>query len=373
MTIVIPAVLQKTHSYNEAKVRYQVIDPIMRKLGYDDGGETYIELEEELAYPYFHIGHKSKKKDLPLGFPDYRAGLKGRRGSFVVEAKAAKVGISAEDVEQAHSYAAHALVGANYFVLCDGNTFVVYETLSGPNSSPIINIPLTEIDARFHEIENILAPESLAKNCQVSYDLNLKLCEGLRSSAELRSGEYEIDEWSFHIYQNGIDKTEDFKKCAPQFQDIDVQMNQLRSDFNLKIEEGTLQRDRTGRISAHVSFMGATKNNLSAMKQLGINTLTFATKDEFLSLDRTQPTVFETTADFSLEHGTMFPQLLGSAVPIDTDLEGDTHTVAYLFKEADAVLGDYISTAVYRVPQLASLGLKLELKFQGRILIRLAP
>jgi hypothetical protein len=131
-------------AYNEAEVRFHFIDPLMRKLGYPERDDVYFKLEEKLEYPYFHIGHKSKKKDQPLGFPDYRAGLKGRRGSFIVEAKAAKVGLSMHDVEQAHSYAAHAQVGANYFVLCDGIQFAIYETLSGPDKAPLVEMQVSE-------------------------------------------------------------------------------------------------------------------------------------------------------------------------------------------------------------------------------------
>lgn len=176
MQVITDAAMAAAPHYNEAEVRFHVLDPVMRILGYHDAVDAYLILEEKLEYPYLHIGRRSKK-DLPLGFADYRAGIKGARGSFVVEAKAGKIPITAKEVEQAHSYAAHAQVGASYFVLCNGSVLNVYETLSGPHTDPIVELPLSDLNARFHELENILSPSSLERNCRVAYDKKLKLAE----------------------------------------------------------------------------------------------------------------------------------------------------------------------------------------------------
>ena len=127
------------------EIRFHVIDPVIRMLGYPDVENTYLNLEEKLEYPYVHIGRRSKR-DVPLGYPDYRAGVKGARGSFVVEAKAGSVPIGKKEVEQAHSYAAHSQVGANYFVLGNGSEILVYETLSGPDAAPIVGLPLEALN-----------------------------------------------------------------------------------------------------------------------------------------------------------------------------------------------------------------------------------
>ena len=145
MQIIADDIVEVASNYNETEVRFHIIDPILRRLGYPGDDSVYLNLEEKLEYPYVHIGRRSKK-DLPLGFPDYRAGLKGARGSFVVEAKAGNVQIGPQHVEQAHSYAAHAQVGANYFVLCNGKVFSVYQTLSGPDFAPIARGPIYLFD-----------------------------------------------------------------------------------------------------------------------------------------------------------------------------------------------------------------------------------
>ena len=99
MTIVSLRVLSEYKRYNEAEVRFNIIDPIIRKLGYPDADNTYLKLEQQLEYPYYHIGHRSRK-DIPIGRADYLVGIHGRKGSFIVEAKAPSEGISLGPVDE---------------------------------------------------------------------------------------------------------------------------------------------------------------------------------------------------------------------------------------------------------------------------------
>lgn len=363
--------LEASKSYNEAEIRLHIIDPILRNLGYLTGDGVYLKLEEKLDYPYFHIGHKSKKKDLPLGYSDYRAGLKGRRGSFIVEAKSGNTSITKKDVEQAHSYAAHAQVGANYFVLCGGFEICVYETLSGPEAAPIIYIPMTQINDRFHELENVLSPLSLAKNCAVEYDLDLKLCEGLASSVQVRSGEYDMSYWAYRIFINGTDCTEFIKTAWPALAEVDRQLAMIQNEFELKIADGLTERDPDGRINAHIHFSGVTKNNLEAMRLLGIEKMTFSTNEKFLSVDPSNPTIFESTSDFSLAKGTMVPPLFGDAVSADTDMTGDIFVAARMHKDEDSIVGEYVALANYwlNLPDVGDV--TVELDVAGRFSLRL--
>ncbi|MDP2731553.1 MAG: type I restriction enzyme HsdR N-terminal domain-containing protein [Hoeflea sp.] len=250
--------------YNEAEIRFHIIDPIIRILGYPGEDNVYLNLEEKLEYPYLHIGRRSKK-DLPLGFPDYRAGLKGARGSFITEAKAGNIPITSREVEQAHSYAAHAQVGANYFVLFNGSAVYVYETLSGSTAAPLAQIPLSELNERFYELENILAPASLAKNCQVKHDTKLKLADGLGSSVKIRSGHYLMSDYEYRIMVNGQDCTELLRQSVPQFAIMDQQLELLKTSFELRVSGGFAERGTDGRITAHVEFTGATVHNHQAM------------------------------------------------------------------------------------------------------------
>lgn len=311
-----------------------------------------------------NYGRRSKK-DVPLGFPDYRAGLKGARGSFTVEAKAGNVPINSKEVEQAHSYAAHAQVGANYFVLCNGSAIAVYQTLSGSDASPIANIPLDEVNERFHELENILAPANLARNCQIKHDTKLKLAEGLGSSVHIRSGHYLMSEYEYRILMSGEDRTEQFRQLLPQLSNIDQQLELLKTSFELRVSGGVAERGEDGRITAHVEFTGATIHNHQAMMILGITEATFATADKFVSIEPDIPTVLESLTDFTVSRGTMVPQLFGGLVTMEGDIVGNMFIKAAMHYKDGKMKGQYISFSDQEFSVPGGLPLRLELDVAG--------
>ena len=147
---------------NEAEVRYNVLDPLLRELGYRGGADngTYHHLESQLQTPFYHIGRASKK-DFPISSLDYLCGLKGRRGSFVVEAKSYDHDITDEDVGQAHSYAAHSSVAANLIVVCNGKELRIFETIL-PHSrlSPCLQFRVLRLREDFTKSKIFLAPSS---------------------------------------------------------------------------------------------------------------------------------------------------------------------------------------------------------------------
>lgn len=367
MEVIKQSSLTLARSYNEAEVRFHIVDPILRKLGYADrDDDVYLYLEEKLEYPFIHIGGRSKK-DLPLGFPDYRAGLKGARGSFIVEAKAGLIPITKLEVEQAHSYAAHAQVGANYFVLCNGIEICVYETLSGPTPPPLAVIRLHEVNSRFHELENILEPGMLARNCKITYDSKLRLCNGLGSSVRFRDGVYDIASYAFRFTVNGRDCTEAFKSSNPQIALLDQQLEFLRSEFELRVLDGSAERDAEGRISLHAQFQGVTKNNLYAMRLLNLDRLSLATNEEFISRDARIPTVFEATNYFQLEKGTMLPQLFGAMLPLEANLKGEIFVRADMYICKDTIHGEYLALTNHRLGSPTAEQVEIELALAGRL------
>lgn len=362
MDIISSSSAAEASNYNETEVRFHILDPIVRALGYPGKNNVYLNLEEKLEYPYVHIGRRSKK-DLPLGFPDYRAGLKGARGSFVIEAKAGNVKITSREIEQAHSYAAHAQVGANYFVLCNGEEIVIFETLSGHSAEPLVQMPLLEVNQRFHEIQNILSPESLAKNCTIEYDNKLRLCEGLGSSVRIRGGEYKVSDYGYRIFFNGADQTDTLKPLLPQLGELDAQFKLLQDDFELRISDGIAERDDDGRITASVQFAGVTKGNAAAMKLLGIDQMSFVTRDKFLSCSSTEPTMFETIKDFGVQKGAILPQFLGPAVQMEADLDAQVQVRAAMYVNDNSINGEYLAISLYKadIPLMGQFEVVLEL------------
>ena len=351
-------------NYNEASIRFHVIDPILRLLGYPDSEDTYLFLEEKLDYPYIHVGRRSKK-DLPLGFADYRAGIKGARGSFIVEAKSGAVQISEIEIEQAHSYAAHAQVSANYFVLCNGASFQVYETLSGPKADPIVDLPLSDVNSRFHEIDNILSPDALRRNCKVHYDTGLKLAQGLGSSVRVRSGKYDVVDYKLRVIVDGQDHAELVRKTTPQFSAIEDQIELFKSSFVMRVATGFAERDADGRIVAHVEFDGATVQNHQAMVIMGIDEATFVTSDKFISIDPSNPTISESIKDFTVSRGTSVPQLFGGSTVMEGDVEGDLYIRIAMFFQNNTLLGEYISFSKQQFSMPGLMPFELELEFVG--------
>jgi len=369
MDVIKSAAIEAGPHYNEASVRFHIIDPLIRQLGYLDHESTYLKLEEKLEYPYIHIGHRSKR-DVPLGFPDYRAGLKGARGSFIVETKPGSTPITKREVEQAHSYAAHAQVGANYFVLSNGVGLRVYETLSGSGADPILTIPISQLNSRYHEIENILSPANLAKHCKVEYDRKLKLCDGLGSTASIRSGAYKMSDCEYRMLVNGEDQTELFRAHAPQIVQMDQQMELLKSVFELRVEEGTAWRDEDGLITAHVRLGGATVPNLEAMRLMGIDEIWLRTSDESLSTDANCPTIFEATNNFSVPKGAIMPLLLGGMGEVDSDLEGGLFLSVAMHFDGKEMLGQYRSFSDFDVKLPFAATFKVEMDITGTFVLR---
>lgn len=364
MKIIAEAAIGACEKYNETEIRFHILDPLIRHLGYPETDDVYLNLEEKLDYPYVHVGRRSKK-DLPIGFPDYRAGIKGARGSFIVEAKAGPVPITSKEVEQAHSYAAHAQVGANYFVLCNGSVLQVYETLSGPSSVPLVDVPINEINQRIYQIENILSPHNLAKNCRVSHDLGLKLADGLGSSVVIRSGRYLLSDYEYRIIAGGQDCTEMARQNIPQLAETDKQLDLMKTAFEPKVAGGIAERDENGKILAHVNFEGATIHNHEAMMILGITEASFATADEFVSTNPASPTIFETLKDFGVSKGTVMPELFGGSVKMEGDLVGDMFIKAAMVFLDGKIAGEYLSLSNHQMNIPGFPPILVEMDFSG--------
>lgn len=344
MEIIHKEYINRAKTYNEAAIRRFIIDPILTKLGYPDPNleNTYLEVEEKLEFPYkYSIGRKSKK-DLPIGFPDYRAGLKGRRGSFIVEAKAGNIPIDINAIEQAHSYAAHSRVGANYFFICNGEEIKLYETLSGHGANPIVEIKLQEIEDKFYLLENILSPNNLAKICSIEYDKDLKLFEGGKSNIRILSGIYKLDDYNYSIFLNGEENTEAIKRVNPQFLQMERELNLLRDTMDLIISGGFIKRDDSGKIYSDIKFRGITRGNENSMRILNINEMKFTTSEKFISTDKDNRTVFETNKDFNLIKGTELNNMHQGSRIIESNMRSSTFIKSDLYVENNKVIGNYV-------------------------------
>lgn len=364
MNVISETAITSAPHYNEASVRFHILNPIIQSLGYPETEDTYLHLEEQLEYPYIHIGRRSKR-DVPMGFADYRAGVKGARGSFIIEAKAGDVPITQKEIEQAHSYAAHAQVGANYFVLANGSEVLVFETLSGPQAVPILEIPLVDLNKRFHELENILAPSSLSRNCRVKYDTKLKLADGLGSFIRVRSGRYLLSEHDVRIIVNGQDCTQLVRQSVPQFSIMEDQLELMKSAFEMQVSDGIAERDTEGKIVARVEFWGVTVHNQAAMAIMGIDKASFATSDQFLSTDPSCPSIFESQTDFKVARGTALPELFGGNVEMAGDVLGNMFIRVAMHYADGTIAGQYVAFSDQEVSIPGQIPFVLEMDLAG--------
>lgn len=143
--------------FKEDAVREELINPILKLLGYKSYGHNRIIFSKQLSHPFVQIGSKKRKINI---VPDYLFEIDGKY-SWVLDAKAPNENItSGENVEQVYSYAIHPEIRANIFALCNGKELVVFTIDS---SEPILFLKLEEIDIHLDEIQKLLSPDKFVE------------------------------------------------------------------------------------------------------------------------------------------------------------------------------------------------------------------
>jgi hypothetical protein len=133
--------------FSEADVRAEVIDPIVRALGYEK--QTYFSLDREK-----HL--KVMNKDL---FIDYSMTLM-QENFWVIEAKKVKrkaLRFTDAEVLQALRYAAHPEINAALVVLCDGRILHVFDREESL-IAPILAIEIKNLVRDFDKLRAMLSP-----------------------------------------------------------------------------------------------------------------------------------------------------------------------------------------------------------------------
>jgi len=151
---------------NEASVRAEIVDPILRNLGFSD--------ENILRDKTYHMRVGSTKKTIDLR-PDYL--LKVENGfALALDAKAPKENVFDRDhVLQVYSYAVHPEIRSKYFALCNGIEFACYRTADFSISAtdmekPELHFHIREIDKYWPELQKTLSPNSFQTRKTTAYD-----------------------------------------------------------------------------------------------------------------------------------------------------------------------------------------------------------
>jgi len=134
-------------TYSEEDVRAEIIDPVIRALGY--AKETYFSTQREK-----HL--KVADGDL---FIDYRMTL-WSQAFWLIEAKKVKrksLKFTSAELQQALLYAVHPEIDAALIVLCDGRVFEVYDRDESV-TQPAARVEVKKLREQFHVLQALLGP-----------------------------------------------------------------------------------------------------------------------------------------------------------------------------------------------------------------------
>jgi Type I restriction enzyme R protein N terminus (HSDR_N) len=286
----------------EADVRAEIIDVIIARLGYKYSETHYVLREKQLKYPSSQIGHRSRK-DMPIGNADYICGVDGRRGSFAIEAKRGNVPIKKDDIIQAHSYAAHSEVGANFFILCNGHVLQIFDTLDGLVSGPVLEICNEKYESEFYKIEALIEPKNLERHSKRNYEITKPIYHNSRASLDIKNGWVSYSDVGYKILGQPQGEFEKFLARNGTLETFQAQVKTIK-ERRQPIISGKITRDEAGRISAHVEFDSADDLLAKNLRSMDIAELTFFTDSEQISTDQDRPSLFESLSEKSIPVGT---------------------------------------------------------------------
>ncbi|GEP52789.1 hypothetical protein FNO01nite_34610 [Flavobacterium noncentrifugens] len=157
--------------FKEDSVREEIIFPIIKGLGYSPSKPFQIIRSRKLIHPYVSIG--SQRKLIHI-IPDYVFEINGKPG-WILDAKSpSESTINSANVEQAYSYAIHSEIRVNYFALCNGTYFTLYNI---SKEKPLLHFPIRAIPGYWNQIQEILKPQNVFKDAEkiIKKDLGLHL------------------------------------------------------------------------------------------------------------------------------------------------------------------------------------------------------
>jgi len=141
--------------FKEESVREELIAPLIRDLGYSNSGHTQVIRNHGLKHPFVSIG--SSRKNITV-IPDYLMQV-NEKPAWVLEAKSPTEEITdIKHIEQTYSYAIHPEIRVNYFSLCNGRHFALYN-ISRPK--PLFYFSLRAIDLYRGMLKELLAPTNV--------------------------------------------------------------------------------------------------------------------------------------------------------------------------------------------------------------------
>lgn len=328
---------------NEDDVAGELVRPLCRALGYKQGSEVAnLRSQFSLQYDRLFLGHKDAKKDPVLrGRPDFVCEVVSH-ARWVVEAKRPSVGLTLDDSYQAHTYATHPEIAAEYYMLTNGRVFQLFRV--GKPEKPFFEWALAETDDNLPALRNILGPEAMRRRSEIVVDLGKPLAEGLPSRLKIIGGEI--------VYVRNI-------ISIP----IPINIDGLRNSI-----VGTgIERDEGGLIVAQIELKGAFAGFDELSRAMGFYPLEFRTSDAFISRDINNPTLLQNVKNVTFKKRTQFPKtMISEAGAMLFDISATCYTEAVGFIDGDRFRGVFVVDYDYALPpDLPHLPPSFEMRSEG--------
>ena len=328
----------------KSDVAGELVRPLCRALGYTQGSETAnLRSQISLQYDRAFLGHKDSKRDPVLrGRPDFVCEVVSY-ARWVVEAKKPSIELTLEDSQQAHTYATHPEIAAEFYLLTNGREFRLYRV--GRPQVHVMQWLKDETDDMLPILENLLGPDAMKKRADVKVDLGKPLARGIGSRVKIVGGEV--------LNISNV-------ATIPLTANLDGIRHAVVGDEVTRRDDGL--------ITATVAVKSAFADVDAISKALGLYPLTFNTADEYISNDIEHPTLMQNVAKIQLHRGDSIPTTLispGGVLPCD--VSATCYTEALGFVSDNTFKGSFVVDydMVLDLPRDLLPTKKLEMRTEG--------
>lgn len=308
---------------NETDVREEIIAPLLRELGYRSGTQNSIIREQALSYPQLSLGRKKKTDPILRGRADYICEVQGKI-KWVIEAKAPAAPLDKDAEEQAWSYANHPEIRAVYHALSNGRVFQIFQTNKGPDAKPIFNCEYEELAESFATIQNIVSPKSLIRDySEHEIDYGKPIGDGLRSIVRITNG-------SIVYHRNSIN--------------LQPLMGMMMS-----MTKGSVERNELGQLVAYLETQVPYQSLQRLNEKLGLHSSKLICKDEKISTDPQNPSVFSSLTNHIIPKGEMILDLTTwQEQPFPLNVTVQTKTIASGWLNGKKFSGQFQAILFYK-------------------------
>lgn len=302
---------------NETDVREIIVRPLLHRLGYEQGTRANIRTEQTFRYEKTFLGRKKPNDPDLVGRADYILEVTSV-GRWVVEAKGPSEPLTKEVVQQAHTYAAHPEVAALFFLITNGRSFHLYRTSN--LDQPLMAWQFAETEDVFLAVQNLVGPEAICRRMKLlEPDEGKPLGKGIPSKVKIVGGFVRYED---HFSNHGL-----------------LDMTQING-LEVPVTSGSVERADNGRMHAAVK----TANTVTLFGEFGKlfdrqNGYDFYSSDQYLSTDRTAPTIFQNFAETNAPAGTKISIPGMGDFPVPFSFRSASLTEAIGFVDGDKFMG----------------------------------